>query len=103
MGWIAKAKYDPEGKTYGKVYNSLIECQKYIDNELKEEMEKQKDNMYRWCYEHGNRDKKLPEKYDDLNDMQKTMVKLIVTLNVWNNPILCWNIEKKRFVDGFDW
>lgn len=102
MGWIAKAKYDPEGKTYGKVYNSLRECQNYIDSELNEEMEIQKENMYRYCYENGKH-KGLPDKYDELSEEQKIWINLVISLNVWNNPILCWNVEEKRFADGFDW
>lgn len=101
MSWIAKAKYDPEGKTYGNSFTDIHDCQRYIDNELKEEMEMQKENMFRYKYENGNHPG-MPDKYDDLEEFDKLYVQIVIILDTLNNPILCWNVEQERFCDSFD-
>lgn len=99
--WVAKGKYN--NKIYFKEFESIYECQDFIDNNLINEMEEARVDMYRYLYEHGNhKGSSWPKHYDDLDKTSKLYVDLIIRLNTLNNPILCWNVEQSRFCDGFD-
>lgn len=74
--WIAKNK--DTGKEYPKRFYDIYDCQNYIDNELKHDLD-EANMLYR----------------DNLLKQGKLPI-------FFCNRILCWNTTQKRFADGFD-
>lgn len=76
--WIAKNK--DTGKEYPKKFKSIYDCQDYINTELNEDLRKANDEYVKRFRNHNFG---FPPMF-------------------YCNRILCWNIEQKRFCDGFD-
>lgn len=76
--WIAKNK--DTGFEYPKKFNDIMDCQKYIDKELKDDLLKAKKDFVLGYM-----------------DSHKGAIPFF-----FSNRILCWNVEQKRFCDGFD-
>lgn len=103
--WIAKNK--DTGQTYGHKFNSIYDCQDFIDKELKDEQKEAFENFI------NSKSKKytiddLPKKYKKYSlDYQQHIVNILNILERFRfsmccNRILCWNTTQKRFCDGFD-
>lgn len=128
MSWIAKNSITD--KTYGKSFDSIYDCQNFIDKELcflEYEMQRcfalEKDVEYRLANSHLSFwDSVFKVVEDSVNSCaesvrsyfelslyakdQKKCDKILHDMAVvnWqkNNVIRCWYIEQERFADGFD-
>ena len=110
--WIAKNSLN--GKTYGRSYSSIYDCQRFIDTDLQileyhyRSIEKIENHLidetkfFKWFAEnypnsHGNvgvmitaRIQYALNDFMDISDVRS------------NNVIRCWYIEQKRFACGMD-
>lgn len=113
MKWVAKN--DITGQTYGKIYDNVYDCQKYIDTELvklqflygmivglekdlKEESEF--DKWYKENYK-GNLDNIAVEIMARFQYAIKDLFNGLPR-NPRNNVIRAYYIDQERFADGFD-
>lgn len=74
--WIAKNK--DTGKEYSKRFDDILDCQNYINTDLKKDLEK------------ANQ-----EYFDKMLKQGRFVI-------FYCNRILCWHTEQKRFCEGFD-
>lgn len=98
--WIAKSKYN--GTTYGKPYNSIYNCQAYIDKELKEESNKHRKLRALKIFKEKYKREPLKNMDSNFTKYMEDKFKLFAIEINLSNGILCWNIEQQRFCDGMD-
>lgn len=112
MSWIAKN--DITGKTYGKTFKSIYDCQKYIDTELLklqflysmivglEYDIKTEDDFKKWYQKEYNNNDNIAIEFSAR--IQFAIKDLFNGLprNPRNNVIRCFNVQQNRFADGFD-
>lgn len=108
--WIAKN--DITGKTYGEPFESIYDCQKYIDTKLVilqyewrriaylEEDQINEEKYEKWSKERYGKDKSIiTEIYGKIEYAIHTMAE-----NKYRsqNVIRCWIVEQKRYAEGMD-
>lgn len=112
--WIAKNSIT--GRTYGKKYSSIYDCQQYIDSELSI---LQYEYMRICAIEEGLDDERdfqqWLNQHEEYNSSSVNSVVLMIQARIAyavskfpfltahrNNVIRCYNVQQKRFADGFD-
>ena len=114
MGWIAKN--DITGKEYGRKYQSIYDCQKYIDTELIKlqflyslivglENDIEKESKFDKWFKENYKDNTDNIEVEIMARFQYAFKGILEGLppNPRNNVIRAYNTTQKRFADGFDY
>ena len=113
MGWIAKN--DITGKTYGKEFADIYECQKFIDTDLVILQYEWRRIAYLEEEEFDEREyQKFYKKNYGKNENQGLGLDILARIEFGitqlgndnkrsQNVIRCYNTEQKRYARGFDY